>query len=52
VLVEAPAERTGIVVGTACRYAPVELPGEVGLVGQFARVVARGVQAGVIQAGP
>jgi threonylcarbamoyladenosine tRNA methylthiotransferase MtaB len=51
VLVEAPAERTGVVAGTACRYAPVELPGQAGLVGQFVRVIARGVQGGVIQAG-
>ncbi len=50
VLVESPAERAGRVVGTSCRYAPVELSGGTGLVGQFVRVHAGNVAHGHIQA--
>ncbi len=41
VLVESPVkERPGRMVGTSCRYAPVELPGTVAMRRQFAEVVA------------
>ncbi|MHB1035697.1 MAG: tRNA (N(6)-L-threonylcarbamoyladenosine(37)-C(2))-methylthiotransferase MtaB [Pirellulales bacterium] len=41
VLVESSvAERPGFVAGTSCRYAPVELPGDAGLVGRFVEVTA------------
>jgi threonylcarbamoyladenosine tRNA methylthiotransferase MtaB len=41
VLVEArPASRAGCVLGTACRYVPVELPGSVGDVGKLIDVTA------------
>jgi threonylcarbamoyladenosine tRNA methylthiotransferase MtaB len=41
VLVESPiAQRPGWMVGTACRYAPVELPGTVAMRKQFAGVTA------------
>src|SRR5262249_27551593 len=41
VLVEArPASRAGYVLGTACRYVPVELPGSVGDVGELIDVTA------------
>lgn len=40
VLVEAgPASRAGYVQGTACRYAPVELPGSAGDIGRLIEVV-------------
>ncbi len=50
VLVESPAERPGYVVGTACRYAPVELPGAADSVGRFFRVTAGEVANGQIRA--
>ncbi len=50
VLVESPAERAGRVVGTSCRYAPVELGGGTDLVGHFVRVRAGNVAHGHIQA--
>src|SRR5262249_1760812 len=41
VLVEArPAKRAGCVLGTACRYVPVELPGAAGEVGELVEVTA------------
>jgi len=41
VLVESPVkERPGRMVGTSCRYAPVELPGTVAMRRQFADVIA------------
>ncbi|REK17257.1 MAG: tRNA (N(6)-L-threonylcarbamoyladenosine(37)-C(2))-methylthiotransferase MtaB [Planctomycetota bacterium] len=50
VLVESAAETPGRVVGTACRYAPVELPAEAGSIGRLARVTAGRVAEGRIQA--
>ncbi|MBI3839014.1 MAG: tRNA (N(6)-L-threonylcarbamoyladenosine(37)-C(2))-methylthiotransferase MtaB [Planctomycetia bacterium] len=50
VLVESKAGRPGYVVGTACRYAPVELPGGLDSVGRFQRVTAAEVANGQIQA--
>jgi threonylcarbamoyladenosine tRNA methylthiotransferase MtaB len=50
VLVESPATRTGRVVGTSCRYAPVELPAARAEVGQLVTVTARSVVDGVIHA--
>ncbi|RIK79697.1 MAG: tRNA (N(6)-L-threonylcarbamoyladenosine(37)-C(2))-methylthiotransferase MtaB [Planctomycetota bacterium] len=41
VLVQAPADRPGYVCGTACRYAPVELPGKMDLESQI--VAARAI---------
>ena len=50
VLVESPvAERPGRVVGTSCRYAPVELPGDAARCGEFAEVIAGAVVEGRIQ---
>jgi threonylcarbamoyladenosine tRNA methylthiotransferase MtaB len=43
VLVESPGATPGSVIGTACRYAPVELPGEESLVRGFVRAIARQV---------
>ncbi len=41
VLIESPIpDRPGMMVGTACRYAPVELPGTVAMRKQFAAVTA------------
>jgi threonylcarbamoyladenosine tRNA methylthiotransferase MtaB len=40
VLVEGPAETPGRLVGTSCRYAPVELAGNESLAGQFVDVLA------------
>jgi threonylcarbamoyladenosine tRNA methylthiotransferase MtaB len=41
VLIESPVEnRSGYMVGTACRYAPVELPGTIAMRKQFATVTA------------
>jgi threonylcarbamoyladenosine tRNA methylthiotransferase MtaB len=41
VLVESPlADRPGYMVGTSCRYAPVELPGDVSLRRQFVDLIA------------
>jgi threonylcarbamoyladenosine tRNA methylthiotransferase MtaB len=51
VLVESEAARLGFVVGTACRYAPVELPGTAELVGQFVQVTGGEVADGRILAG-
>ncbi len=51
VLVEAEAERPGRVRGTACRYAPVELPGEAGQIGQLVAVRAGREADGMLQAG-
>ena len=51
VLVESPvADRPGRMVGTACRYAPVELPGDVSLRRQFVEVTAGETVAGRIRA--
>ena len=50
VLVESPAERPGRMLGTACRYAPVELAGDSRLAGRFAQVEAGEVLGGCIQA--
>jgi threonylcarbamoyladenosine tRNA methylthiotransferase MtaB len=50
VLVESPAEHPGYVVGTACRYAPVELPGAEDSIGRFLKVTAAQVANGRIQA--
>ncbi len=45
VLVESPIpERAGMMVGTACRYATVELPGTVALRRQFVEVTAERLQ--------
>ncbi len=44
VLVEArPATRPGFVLGTACRYVPVELPGSASDVGEIVEVIADNV---------
>jgi threonylcarbamoyladenosine tRNA methylthiotransferase MtaB len=50
VLVESPADQPGRVVGTACRYAPVEFDGGRDLVGQMVPVVAGPANNGRIQA--
>jgi threonylcarbamoyladenosine tRNA methylthiotransferase MtaB len=50
VLVESPAERPRRVVGTSCRYAPVELPGTGELVGRLVHVMAGEAANGVIYA--
>jgi threonylcarbamoyladenosine tRNA methylthiotransferase MtaB len=51
VLIESPVEgQPGKMLGTACRYAPVELPGTVALRKQFAAVTAGDVIDGRIQA--
>ncbi|HZZ26812.1 MAG TPA: tRNA (N(6)-L-threonylcarbamoyladenosine(37)-C(2))-methylthiotransferase MtaB [Pirellulales bacterium] len=44
------ADKPGFMVGTACRYAPVELPGDVSMRKQFADVRAGSVVSGRIQA--
>jgi threonylcarbamoyladenosine tRNA methylthiotransferase MtaB len=50
VLVESPAERQGRVVGTSCRYAPVELPGSSDDVGRFVVATAKRVVDGRVEA--
>jgi threonylcarbamoyladenosine tRNA methylthiotransferase MtaB len=50
VLVESSGERSGLVVGTACRYAPVELTANESCVGRFVRVIAGEFANGRIQA--
>jgi hypothetical protein len=40
VLVESPAPQAGVVLGTSCRYAPVELDGDTRDVGTFVRATA------------
>jgi threonylcarbamoyladenosine tRNA methylthiotransferase MtaB len=51
VLVESPVpERPGYMVGTSCRYAPVELPGDVELRRKFVDVIVGVVVAGRILA--
>jgi threonylcarbamoyladenosine tRNA methylthiotransferase MtaB len=50
VLVESAAERPDRVVGTSCRYAPVELDGTPGDIGQIVEIEAGPVRDGVIQA--
>ena len=51
VLVEArPASQTGYVLGTACRYAPVELPGSADDIGQLIEVHAEQTWNGAIRA--
>jgi threonylcarbamoyladenosine tRNA methylthiotransferase MtaB len=51
VLVEGSrGERNGTLSGTACRYAPVELPGGEDLVGRLVEVQARGIRDGAILA--
>jgi threonylcarbamoyladenosine tRNA methylthiotransferase MtaB len=50
VLVESAAQQPGRVVGTSCRYAPVELPGDPVLVGKLIRVTAGETADGVIHA--
>ncbi len=51
VLIESPvADRPGMVAGTACRYAPVELPGSDDQCGQLVDVVATQVANGRILA--
>jgi tRNA A37 methylthiotransferase MiaB len=50
VLVEGPAERPGRVVGTACRYAPVELAGGVEDVGRLVLATVARVTEGHIEA--
>jgi threonylcarbamoyladenosine tRNA methylthiotransferase MtaB len=51
VLVEHPSERPGYVVGTACRYVPVELAGGAELVGEFVPMAAGQLVDGRIVAG-
>ncbi|HTQ38250.1 MAG TPA: tRNA (N(6)-L-threonylcarbamoyladenosine(37)-C(2))-methylthiotransferase MtaB [Pirellulales bacterium] len=51
VLIESPiSERPGRMVGTACRYAPVELPGNVSMRKQFATIIAGDMADGSLQA--
>ena len=51
VLIESPVpDRPGSMLGTACRYAPVEVPGTIAMRKQFADVVAGKVCNGLIQA--
>ena len=51
VLVEArPASRAGYVLGTACRYVPVELPGSPGDVGELIEVTAESAWDGAVGA--
>jgi threonylcarbamoyladenosine tRNA methylthiotransferase MtaB len=51
VLIESPVEnRPGYMVGTACRYAPVELSGTVSIRKQFATVTAGEIADGRIRA--
>jgi hypothetical protein len=51
VLVEArTASREGYVLGTACRYVPVELPGSVGDVGELIDVTAESLLAHAVTA--
>jgi threonylcarbamoyladenosine tRNA methylthiotransferase MtaB len=50
VLVESPAARPGMVLGTSCRYAGVELPGGSGDVGGLVLATARRVKSGRIEA--
>ncbi len=50
VLVEPrPAARPGYLIGTSCRYAPVEVPAESARVRDFTTVVAGAVVDGCIQ---
>jgi threonylcarbamoyladenosine tRNA methylthiotransferase MtaB len=49
VLVESAADRPGRVLGTSCRYAPVEFSGQPALVGELASVVAGPAAGGIIQ---
>jgi threonylcarbamoyladenosine tRNA methylthiotransferase MtaB len=52
VLVESPVpDRPGRMVGTSCRYAPVEMPGDVSLRRKFADVIGGAVIDGRIVAG-
>jgi tRNA A37 methylthiotransferase MiaB len=49
VLIESPVpERPGQMIGTACRYAPVELPGTTAMRRQFRDVVAAAARDGRI----
>ncbi len=49
VLVESPAaDRPNRMVGTSCRYAPVEFEGSIGERKQFVEVVARSMECGMI----
>jgi threonylcarbamoyladenosine tRNA methylthiotransferase MtaB len=49
VLVEGASEHhPGHVVGTACRYAPVQLPGDESLIGRLVNVRADAVESGII----
>jgi threonylcarbamoyladenosine tRNA methylthiotransferase MtaB len=51
VLIESPVEnRPGRMLGTACRYTPVELPGTIAMRKQFASVVAGETSSGRIWA--
>lgn len=52
VLVESPAESPGRVVGTSCRYAPVEFAGAESDVRQFVRVKAERVCGGHLEGPP
>ncbi len=52
VLAESHCETTSMLAGTACRYAPVELPGDAAQVGRFVRARARQVVDGRLQAVP
>ena len=52
VLVESPAATPGSVMGTACRYATVEMPGDESQVRHFVRATARAVSDDRILARP
>mgnify|MGYP002626014169 CR=1 FL=1 len=52
VLAESHSEATAMLAGTACRYAPVELPADAARVGRFVRVTAQSVADDRLQAVP
>jgi len=52
VLIERPADSEGAVLGTSCRYAPVEMSGSPDLVGQLLDVEVTGWNRSAVQARP
>lgn len=52
VLVESPADTRGRMVGTSCRYAPVEVPGSLSMRRQFAEVTPHALRNGRLIAAP
>ena len=39
VMLESPSEREGYVLGTSCRYAPVQIPGAASAIGSFVEAI-------------